>query len=56
MAVFESNAFMLVAPATLILDETGFVLAKTASVPSELVISAQTRQVESFASHGARQA
>ena len=47
---------MLVAPATLILDDAGFVLAKTASVASELAISAQARQVASFVSQGAIQA
>ena len=50
--MFKSNGLMIAAPATLILDDNGLVFAKTASVPSELVISAQARQVASFASQG----
>lgn len=42
--MFVSNGFMLVAPATLILDCIGFEVAKTASSPSEFSISVQTRQ------------
>ena len=54
--MFESNGLMLAAPATLILDDNGLVLAKTASVPSELVISPHARQLASFASQGSIQA
>jgi hypothetical protein len=54
--VFESNGFILAAPETLILDDAGFVLAKTASVASELAISAQGRQAALFVSQGVTQA
>ncbi len=51
IVTFKSNAFTLLAPETVILDDAGLVLAKTASLSSEFSISAQGRQALVIGSH-----